>query len=100
MDLSNQGVLVIFLVGIISGWLAGRLMRGKGFGLVGDLVIGLLGAFVGGSLLPRLHIHLGTGIVALIVNALVGAVVLIFLLWLIAGAGWRHRGWGHGRWRW
>lgn len=81
--------------------LAGRLMRGRGFGIVGDLVVGVLGAFIGGWLLQRLHIHLGAGIVALIVNALVGAIVLSFLLWFIAGTGWRYRG-GYGRWgrRW
>lgn len=86
---------------LLGGWRVGS-PRGKGFGLIGNLIVGLLGAFIGGWLFQRLHIHLGAGIVALIVNALVGATVLIFLLWLIGGSGWRHRGWGYGRWgrRW
>ena len=63
MHLSNQSLLVIILVGIIAGWLAGRVMDGGGFGLIGDLLVGLVGAFVGDWLLPRLGIHLGVGIV-------------------------------------
>ena len=69
MHVSNQSLLVVILVGIIAGWLAGRVMEGGGFGLIGDLLIGLIGAFVGDWLLPRLGIHLGTGVVAAITNA-------------------------------
>ena len=54
MHLSNQSLLVILFVGIIAGWLAGRVMEGGGFGLIGDLLVGLIGAFVGDWLLPRL----------------------------------------------
>jgi uncharacterized membrane protein YeaQ/YmgE (transglycosylase-associated protein family) len=97
MNLSNQSLLVIIVVGIIAGWLAGRVMRGGGFGLIGDLIVGLVGAFIGDWLLPRLGVHLGTGIVALILNAFIGAVVLLLILRLVGG------GWGYGpRWgrRW
>src|SRR5215468_7146971 len=94
MHLSNESLLVIVLVGLIAGWLAGKVMQGSGFGLIGDLIVGLLGAVVGDWLLPRLNIHLGVGIVALIVNALIGAIVLLFVLRLIGG-----RGWGYPRWR-
>jgi len=100
MRLSNESLLVIIVVGIIAGWLAGRIMEGTGFGLIGDLVMGLLGAFIGDWLLPRLGIHLGVGLVALIVNAVIGAIVLILLLRLVAGAGgWgpRRPGWGYRR---
>jgi uncharacterized membrane protein YeaQ/YmgE (transglycosylase-associated protein family) len=78
------------LVGIIAGWLAGRVMDGGGFGLVGDLVVGLVGAFIGDWLLPRLGIHLGVGIVALIINAFIGAILLLLILRL-AGGGWGPR---------
>jgi uncharacterized membrane protein YeaQ/YmgE (transglycosylase-associated protein family) len=61
MYLSNQSLLVILIVGIVTGWLAGRVMEGGGFGLIGDLIVGLIGAFIGDWLLPRLGIHLGTG---------------------------------------
>ncbi len=95
MHLSNQSILVILLVGVIAGWLAGKITRGSGYGLIGDLIVGLIGAFVGDWLLPRLGIHLGTGIVALIVNALIGAVVLLVLLRILSG-GFR----GRSRWGW
>jgi uncharacterized membrane protein YeaQ/YmgE (transglycosylase-associated protein family) len=84
--------LVIIVVGIIAGYLAGRVMRGGGFGLIGDLIVGLIGAFIGDWLLPRLGIHLGVGIVALIINAFIGAIVLLLILRLFGG------GWGRRRW--
>jgi len=87
MSVSNEGLLIILLVGIVSGWLAGRLVRGGGFGLIGDLIVGILGAFVGNWLLPRLHIYLGVGIVSLIVNATLGAIVLLVIIRLVAGGG-------------
>jgi uncharacterized membrane protein YeaQ/YmgE (transglycosylase-associated protein family) len=86
MYLSNQSLLVILIVGIVAGWLAGKVLQGGGFGLIGDLIVGLIGAFIGDWLLPRL-IHLGTGIIALIVNAFIGAVVLLLILRLVTG--WR-----------
>jgi uncharacterized membrane protein YeaQ/YmgE (transglycosylase-associated protein family) len=92
MHLSNQSLLVIIIVGIVAGWLAGRVMEGGGFGLIGDLLVGLVGAFVGDWLLPRLGIHLGVGVVALIINAFIGAVVLLLILRLLSG--------GFGRRRW
>jgi uncharacterized membrane protein YeaQ/YmgE (transglycosylase-associated protein family) len=87
MYLSNQSLLVILVVGIVAGWLAGKVMRGGGFGLIGDLVVGLIGAFIGDWLLPQLGIHLGVGIVALIINAFIGAVVLLLILRLVSGRG-------------
>ena len=90
MYLSNQSLLVIIVVGIIAGYLAGRVMRGGGLGLIGDLIVGLIGAFIGDWLLPRLGIHLGVGIIALIVNAFIGAVVLLLILRLLGG-GWGGR---------
>jgi uncharacterized membrane protein YeaQ/YmgE (transglycosylase-associated protein family) len=96
MHLSNQSLLVIIVVGIVAGWLAGRVMEGGGFGLIGDLLVGLIGAFIGDWLLPRLGIHLGVGIVALIINAFIGAVVLLLLLRLVGG-GYYGRRWGRRR---
>ena len=99
MSISNEGLLVILVVGIVAGWLAGKLVAGGGFGLIGDLVVGVVGALIGDWLLPRLGIYLGVGIVALIVNATLGAIVLLLLLRLASSAGprrWRAR-WGR-RW--
>jgi uncharacterized membrane protein YeaQ/YmgE (transglycosylase-associated protein family) len=93
LHLSNQSLLAIILVGIIAGWLAGRVMEGGGFGLIGDLIVGLIGAFIGDWLLPRLGIHLGVGIVAAIMNAFIGAVVLLLILRLLSGGFGYRRGW-------
>jgi uncharacterized membrane protein YeaQ/YmgE (transglycosylase-associated protein family) len=103
--LSNESLVTIVVVGIIVGWLAGQIVDGGGFGLIGDLVVGIIGAFIGDWLLPRLDIHLGVGTVALIINATIGAIVLLFILRVVAGTrGWGG-GWGNGwggRWgrRW
>ena len=93
MHLSNESLIVIVVVGIVAGWLAGNIVRGGGYGLVGDLIIGVIGAFIGDWLLPQLGIHLGTGTVALVVNATLGAIVLLIFLRLISGGGggWRSR---------
>ena len=80
--MSGQSLLVIIVVGLIAGWLAGKIVRGTGFGIVADLCIGIVGALIGGWLLPRLGIHLGTGIIAAITSATVGAVVLLIILGL------------------
>jgi uncharacterized membrane protein YeaQ/YmgE (transglycosylase-associated protein family) len=93
MHLSNQGLLVIIVVGVVAGYLAGRVMEGGGFGLIGDLLVGLVGAFIGDWLMPQLGIHLGVGIVALIINAFVGAVVLLLVLRLVSGGFGRRRRW-------
>lgn len=95
MYLSNESLVVILLVGLVAGWLAGHLVRGTGYGLIGDLFIGLVGAFIGDWLLPQLHISVGVGMVALIFNATVGAIVLLIILRLVRGSG----RWGGG-WRW
>ena len=93
MHLSNESLLVILFVGIVAGWLAGRVMEGGGFGLIGDLIVGLVGAFIGNWLLPQLGIHLGVGLVAAIINAFIGAVVLLLVLRLICGGFGRRRRW-------
>jgi uncharacterized membrane protein YeaQ/YmgE (transglycosylase-associated protein family) len=77
MHLSNESLIVIIIVGIVAGWLAGNIVRGGGYGLIGDLVVGIIGAFIGDRLVPRLGIHLGAGMIALIVNATLGAIVLL-----------------------
>ena len=60
--MSNESLFVILLVGLVAGWLAGQIVRGTGFGIVGDLIIGIIGAFIGEWLLPQLGIHLGAGL--------------------------------------
>jgi uncharacterized membrane protein YeaQ/YmgE (transglycosylase-associated protein family) len=91
MHISDQSLLVILLVGLVAGWLAGQVVRGSGFGLIGDIIIGVLGAFIGDWILPRLGIHLGVGIAAHIVDAAIGAVILLLFLRLIRRPSWRLR---------
>ena len=68
MHLSDQGLIVILVVGLIAGWLAGKVVRGNGFGLVGDAAIGIVGVLIGDWLLHRLGIHFGSGIIGLIIE--------------------------------
>jgi uncharacterized membrane protein YeaQ/YmgE (transglycosylase-associated protein family) len=85
MHMSNESILVILVVGLIAGWLAGKIVEGSGLGVIGDLVIGVLGAFIGGWLLPELGINLGAGIISAIITALIGAIVLLVIIKLIRG---------------
>jgi len=80
MDVNS---LIIFLaVGALAGWLAGMIMKGKGFGLLGNIVVGIIGAFLGGWLLGVLGIATN-GIIGLIVAAVIGAVVLLFVIKMV-----------------
>jgi uncharacterized membrane protein YeaQ/YmgE (transglycosylase-associated protein family) len=97
VHISNESLLVILVVGLVAGWLAGQIVRGVGFGLIGDLAIGIVGAFIGDLLLPRIGIHLGTGIVSSVINATIGAVLLLLLVRLWRGGG-GFGAWGRRRW--
>ncbi|HTG23750.1 MAG TPA: GlsB/YeaQ/YmgE family stress response membrane protein [Reyranella sp.] len=85
MDMSTESILVILFVGIVAGWLAGKVVRGAGFGLLGDLVIGIVGAFIATLLFPRLGLHLGSGIVSEIIFSALGAIILLLIVGLIRG---------------
>jgi uncharacterized membrane protein YeaQ/YmgE (transglycosylase-associated protein family) len=101
MDMSSEGLLIILIVGLVAGWLAGQIVQGTGFGLIGDLIIGVAGAFVGGWLLPQLGIRLGSGTISSIIDATIGALILLLIMRLVRGGnGWRARlarGWNK-RW--
>jgi uncharacterized membrane protein YeaQ/YmgE (transglycosylase-associated protein family) len=75
-----ESLFVILIVGAIAGWLAGLIVKGYGFGLLGNIVVGIVGAFISGLLFPRLGINLGTGIAGSIVFAMIGAVILLLLI--------------------
>jgi uncharacterized membrane protein YeaQ/YmgE (transglycosylase-associated protein family) len=87
MHISNEGLLVILFVGLIAGWLAGKVVRGTGFGIVGDIVVGIGGALVASFLFPKLGIRLGTGLVSEIVYSAIGAVILLLVVRLVRGGG-------------
>ena len=86
MHLSNENLLVIAVVGIVAGWLAGVVMRGGGYGMIGDIIVGIVGAFLGGFLFSLLG---GTGVTGFnlwsLLVAFVGACILIFGWRLIRG---------------
>lgn len=79
-------LLWFLLVGLIAGWLAGMVMKGGGYGIVGDMIVGVLGALLGGWLFGHLGIGAGGGLLGSIIVAFIGAVILIFLLRVIKRA--------------
>jgi uncharacterized membrane protein YeaQ/YmgE (transglycosylase-associated protein family) len=78
--------LWFILIGLAAGWLAGQLMKGGGFGVVGDIVVGVIGALLGGFLFRTLGVSAGGGLLGSLIVAVIGAVVLLFLLRLIKKA--------------
>jgi uncharacterized membrane protein YeaQ/YmgE (transglycosylase-associated protein family) len=87
MYLSGESILIILLVGLIAGWLAGKIVQGTGFGLIGDIAIGIVGAFIASWLMPRLGISLGVGLIRAIINATIGAIVLLVIIRLVRRGG-------------
>jgi uncharacterized membrane protein YeaQ/YmgE (transglycosylase-associated protein family) len=71
------------LIGLAAGWLAGQFMKGGGFGLVGDIIVGVIGALIGGFLFRSLGISAGGGLLGALIVATIGAIVLLFVLRLI-----------------
>lgn len=65
------------IIGVIAGWLSGQIMRGQGFGLVGDIIVGLFGALLGGWFAGVFGISAGNGFIASIITAAIGAAILI-----------------------
>ncbi len=78
--------LIFIAIGAVAGWLAGLIMRGGGFGLLGDIVVGIVGSVAGGFLFGLAGVSVGGGLVGSIVTATVGAVVLLFLIRLVKRA--------------
>lgn len=78
--MSMESLLVILLIGAIAGWLAGLIMKGGGFGLLGDIVVGIVGAFVGTYVLGKFGVSLGGGWLGAIFTATIGAVIVLALI--------------------
>jgi uncharacterized membrane protein YeaQ/YmgE (transglycosylase-associated protein family) len=78
-----MGIIAALIIGGIAGWLAGKIVHGAGFGLIGNIVIGIIGALLAGWLLPQLGVSLGVGWVRDIINATIGAVIILVILSLI-----------------
>jgi len=81
-----MSLLAAIIIGAIAGWLAGLVVRGAGFGLIGNIVIGIIGALVASYVLPALHIDLASGTLGAILDATIGAVIVLVILSLIRRA--------------
>ena len=68
------------LIGIVSGFLAGKIVKGSGFGLIVNLIVGVVGAVIGGWLFGLLNISIGNGLIGSLVTSLIGAVVLLLVI--------------------
>ena len=77
------GLIALLVVGAVAGWLAGKIVRGYGFGLIGNIVLGIIGAAIGAWLLPKVGLVIGGGLIGWIVNATLGALILLFVIGLI-----------------
>jgi uncharacterized membrane protein YeaQ/YmgE (transglycosylase-associated protein family) len=78
-----DSVIAMIIIGAIAGWLAGKLVRGFGFGVIWNIVIGIIGAFIGVALLTRLGIVPFSGFFGSIINATSGALVLLLIVGLV-----------------
>ena len=84
----GHGIIAWIIIGIVAGWLTGKIMKGSGFGAIMDMVVGLVGALIGGFISEKLGFG-GVGEHGLIVSifiAVIGAVILTFLIRLVTGA--------------
>jgi uncharacterized membrane protein YeaQ/YmgE (transglycosylase-associated protein family) len=84
--MDSHSLIAWLIIGAIAGWLAGTFVKGGGFGLIGDIVVGIIGAFIGGWLAGVLHIHLGGGWISTIITAAVGASLLLVILRMVRRA--------------
>lgn len=78
-----RSLVVLLLVGLVAGWLAGKIVHGRGFGPIGDMAVGIVGAFIGTFIFRALGVFIGMGIIGAIIGATIGAVVLLAVIGLI-----------------
>lgn len=93
--LDLESILIWCLIGLVAGFLASHLAFGRGLGLFWDIVVGIVGAFIGGFLLAGvLHISVGVAghpIITEMIMAFIGAAILLLIVRLFAGRGYRRR---------
>ena len=80
-----MSLIWFLIIGLIAGWLAGKIMKGSGYGLLGDLVIGIVGAVIGGHVFGWLGIA-AYGLIGSLILAVLGSLILIFVIRLIKRA--------------
>jgi uncharacterized membrane protein YeaQ/YmgE (transglycosylase-associated protein family) len=79
----EHGIIAWLIIGIIAGWLAGKIVEGAGFGLIVDIIVGIVGAFIGGWLAGLVGLNIGGGLISSIIVAVIGAVILLIVVRLI-----------------
>jgi uncharacterized membrane protein YeaQ/YmgE (transglycosylase-associated protein family) len=84
--MGGHGIIAWIVIGAVAGWLAGKIMKGGGYGFVGDIVVGIIGAIIGGWLTGVLGISFGNGMIASIIDATIGAIILVFILRMVKRA--------------
>ena len=77
-----NGLILTLVIGALAGWLAGKFMKGKGFGILGNIIVGVIGAVVGGFLFGLLGVSAG-GMIGSLVTATIGAIVLLWIVSLV-----------------
>ena len=85
MALEPGGLIAWLVVGLIAGWLAGQFMRGGGFGIIGDIVVGIIGAFIGGLIFSLILPGSSVGLIGSIIVAFIGAVIVIAIARAVTG---------------
>ena len=77
-----QGIIIWLVIGAVAGWLAGQIVKGGGFGLVGDIIVGIIGSVIGGWIFGSYVVGV-PGILGAIIGSTIGAVVLLFIIKLV-----------------
>ena len=75
-----MGLIVWLVIGGVAGWLAGQIMKGAGFGLVGNIILGIIGSVIAGFLLPMIGLGFGGGLIGQIIDAVIGAVIALAVI--------------------
>ncbi len=81
--MDSNGIIVTLILGAVAGWLGSQLYKGSGLGLIGNIIVGILGGFIGYWGLGQLGISLGTGYLGYILTAAVGAIALLVIINLV-----------------
>ena len=90
--LGTDSLIIVLIVGLVAGWLAAKIVQGTGLGIIGDIIVGVIGAFIGRYISQRAGLGFGGGLIGTLIVAFLGAVILLFVVRLIAG-GSRRRSW-------
>lgn len=81
-----DSLIVLIIVGALAGWISGKIMQGRGFGVLGNIIVGVVGAFMAGLIFPALGFSVGGGFFASVIHATIGSVILLFLIGLVRRA--------------